>query len=91
MAISREAVIFTLGAVVSLVSSLATVVVSHVLVVMRDNKARRREVLEKVGAWRAKRGEINDSSKYHQIVSECMNLPDDVISVYLGALKEWTR
>jgi hypothetical protein len=89
--VSKEAIIFSLGALISLISTLSTVIVTHILTSRREDKNRRREVLERVGTLRAKRGELTDGAKYNDIVKECTNLPDDVISVYLGALKEWTK
>jgi hypothetical protein len=78
---------FILGAIVSLVSSLATGIVSHILTVRREERNRRREYLERIGAVKLRRGEFINPTDYYEIVKIINSLPDDVLSVWMGALK----
>jgi hypothetical protein len=76
------------GAIISLVSTLATAFVSHLLAIHRERIQRRRTVLETLGRIKERKGEFTTAIEYHTTALSVNNLNDDVLAVWLGALKE---
>ncbi len=83
--------LFVTGAIVSLLSSVVTVLLSYCVQTMREKREYRRRLLERLGKQAAQRNELKGET-YAELANKVRSIiDDDVLSVWHGALEEWTK